>query len=109
MRIRSFLMLMCVIGVFAPWIAFVPYVTEHGLDLPLIMRQMFASRVSAFLSLNVIVSAIVLVVYILSEIRWKPVKLAWVAIAGTLLLGVSFGLPFWLLVSRRLAPFDDPS
>jgi len=107
MRIRSFLMLMCLIGVFVPWIAFVPFVIDHGLDLPLLARQMFASRVSAFVSLGAILSVLTLVVYILSEIRWKPVRLAWVAIAGTLVLGLAFGLPFWLLVSRNLAPFDE--
>jgi hypothetical protein len=109
MRIRNFLMLMCVIGVFGPWIAFVPFVIEHGLDLPLIVRQMFVSRVSAFVSLGAILSALTLVVYIISEIKWKPIRLAWVAIAGTLVLGPAFGLPFWLLVSRRLAPFDEAS
>jgi len=109
MRIRSFLMLMCVVGVFVPYGALLPFVLEHGFDLPLLAQQMFASRVSAFFSLDVIISAIVLVVFIIGEIRWKPVRLAWVAVAGTLLLGVSFGLPFWLLASRWLAPFDESS
>ena len=109
MRIRNFLMLMCVIGVLVPWGWFITFVTEHGYDLPLIFQQMFASRVSAFFSLNMIISAIVLVVFIISEIKWKPVKLAWVAIAGTLFLGVSFGLPFWLLISRRYCYFDEES
>ena len=87
-----------VLGVIVPYAAFVPWVIEHGLDIPLMIEQLFANRVSAFFGLDVIVSAIVLWVFIAVEGRRAGVRHTWAPIAASLTIGVSAGLPLFLLL-----------
>ena len=47
-----------------PYSQFVPWIIEHGPNFELPERQLFANRVSAFLGLDVLVSAIVLFKFI---------------------------------------------
>lgn len=51
------------------------------------------TRIGAFAWWDVIVSAIVLIGFILYEGKRKSIKYLWVPIVGTFTIGVSFGLP----------------
>ena len=75
---------------------FVPWLLEHGLNVALLVRELFANRISAFFAMDVIVSAIVLIWFIQSEGKRLRVRLLWLPTVGTLLVGVSFGFPFFL-------------
>ena len=56
--------------------------------------QLFASKISSFFGIDVIISAFVIVLFVLVE--RKNVKNYSLALVGTLLVGVSFGLPLFL-------------
>jgi hypothetical protein len=88
-------LLLCVLGLVLPYSAFVPWVLEHGLDLPAFVRSMFSNRIASFFALDVIVSAGVVIVLLVTEGRRLGLKL-WSPVLGTLLVGVSFGLPLYL-------------
>jgi hypothetical protein len=45
------------------WVA--PWLSEHGLDAPRFVSELFSTRVGAFFGLDVLVSAVVLVAYCL--------------------------------------------
>jgi hypothetical protein len=45
----------------------VPWLLKHGLDFSLFFGELFANRLSSFFAFDVIVSAIVLIVFICSE------------------------------------------
>lgn len=77
------------------------FLAEHGLDLPLLVRQLFQTNVSAFFGTDVIISGLVLLVFIFREGRRQRMQSLWVYTLSTLLVGVSLGLPLFLLFRER--------
>jgi Protein of unknown function DUF2834 len=73
---------------------------EHGSNITLFFRELFANRISAFFAMDVIVSAIVLIWFIQSEGRRFGVRLLWLPTLGTLIVGVSFGFPLFLFLRQ---------
>ena len=98
MKARHFYLVCCVLGLVLPYSQFVPWVLEHGLDVTSFCRELFANRISAFFAMDVIVSAIVLIWFIRSEGKRLRVRLLWLPIVGTLLVGVSLGFPLFLFL-----------
>lgn len=101
MSLRSTYLVLCILGFALPYAAFVPWVAANGIDLPRFVAELFANRVSSFFALDVAVSAIVVIVLVLGEGRRRGVGHLWAPIAGTLLVGVSFGLPLYLWLRAR--------
>jgi hypothetical protein len=93
-------LVLCVAGVILPYSQFIPFLREHGLDLPLFFQQLFANRVSGFFGMDVIVSSLTLWVFVYSEGRRLKMRHLWVCVVGSLLVGVSLGLPLFLLMRQ---------
>jgi len=100
MKARHFYLVCCVLGLVLPYWQFVPWFLEHGLNLTLFFRELFANRISAFFVLDVIISAIVLIWFIQSEGKRLRVGLLWLPTLGTLVVGVSFGFPLFLFLRQ---------
>jgi Terpene cyclase DEP1 len=101
MRLRHLYLGLCVIGAVLPYSQLIPWITTHGLDFPLFFQELFSTRISGFFALDVIVSAVVLVAFILSEGRRLNLSLLWLPILATLLVGVSLGFPLFLYIRQR--------
>jgi hypothetical protein len=100
MRLRYIYLLLCVLGLAFPYSQFIPFLLENGLDFRLFFQQLSANRISSFFSLDVLVSAVVLIVFIISEgIRLK-IRHLWLPIVGTFAVGVSLGLPLFLYIRQ---------
>ena len=102
MKARYFYLLLCVLGFALPYSQFIPWLLEHGLNFGLFFRELFANRISAFFAIDVIVSAIVLIWFIQSEGKRLRMQLPWLPIIGTLIVGVSFGLPLFLFLRQAM-------
>ena len=89
---------LCVIGAVLPLSSFLPWFGEHGPDLSLFGAQLFANPISSFAGWDLIVSALVLFVFVAVEGRRLKVKPLWAPVAATLAVGVSLGLPLFLLL-----------
>jgi hypothetical protein len=100
MKARHFYLVCCVLGLVLPYSQFVPWLLEHGLNVGLFSRELFANRISAFFAMDVIVSAIVLIWFIQSEGKRLRVSLLWLPTLGTLVVGVSFGFPLFLFLRQ---------
>jgi hypothetical protein len=87
---------LCVVGFLLPYWQFVPWVAEHGLDLPLLVHELFANRISGFFGLDVLVSAVVIWIFIIVEGSRLGMRRLWLPIVATCVVGVSFGLPLFL-------------
>ena len=98
MKARHFYLVCCVLGLLLPYSQFVPWLLEHGLNITLFCRELFANRISSFFAIDVIVSAIVLLWFVQSEGKRLRVGLLWLPTVGTLVVGVSFGLPLFLFL-----------
>ncbi len=94
--VRRLYLVLCIAGTILPCWQFLPFVRDHGLDLPLFIDQLFANPVSGFFGMDVIVSSVVLWVFVFSEGRRIGAKHQWAPIAANLLVGVSLGLPLFL-------------
>ena len=94
---RKYLFLaLFIVGVVVPYLSFVPWVMDHGLDISRLVEELFANRISAFFGLDVVVSAIVLWVFIAIEAPRAGVRHAWAPVVASLAIGVSAGLPLFL-------------
>ena len=93
--------LLSIIGAVVPLSAFLPWLIEHGPDMPLFASALFANRVSAFFGLDVIVSALVLLVAIVAERRRIGLRHPALPVLATCLIGVSCGLPLFLALREQ--------
>src|SRR5436190_6587881 len=100
MKARHFYLVCCVLGLLLPYSQFVPWLLEHGLNVTLFFRELFANRISTFFAADVIISAIVLILFIQSEGKRFEVRLLWLPTFGTLVVGVSFGFPLFLFLRQ---------
>jgi Terpene cyclase DEP1 len=101
MKIRHLYLLFALIGLILPYSQFLPWIVEHqALNITLFIRDLFANRISAFFAMDVIVSAIVLISFIQSKGKRLRMRLLWLPTIGTLIAGVSFGLPFFLYLRQ---------
>jgi hypothetical protein len=100
MNIRTRYLILCVAGFILPYSQFVPWVVANGLDMPLFVRELFSNQIGGFFGLDVIVSAFVLIPFVVAEGRRLRIPKLWLPICGTLLVGVSFGLPLFLFMRQ---------
>jgi len=96
MKIKNIYLALCLLGIIIPYVAFVPWVIENGLNVSLLVNQIASSPVASFGWLDVIISAVALFVFIYSDTRKRKVQYWWLTIIGTLTVGVSLGLPLYL-------------
>ncbi len=109
MRPRTAYLALALVGTLLPYSAFLPFLQEHGLDVRLLVEQLFANRIGAFFGWDVIVSSVVLWWFGATDGRRLGLKHRWAPIVGNLAVGVSLGLPLFLYMrekhlERRLSP-----
>jgi TRAP-type uncharacterized transport system fused permease subunit len=95
MKRKHVYLLLCLAGTILPYWQLVPWLSEHGLDIPLFFNQLFANRISAFFGADVFVSAAVVFVFVAFE-RVRLGSKWWLPAVAVLIVGVSLGLPLLL-------------
>ena|SRR5215813_4728525 len=98
---RWLYLFLAVLGTVLPYSQFVPWLAAHGLNVRLLFTELFLGRVSAFFGLDAIVSALVLFVFIFHEGTARKMRMLWLPVAATCLIGVSCGLPLFLYLRER--------
>jgi Terpene cyclase DEP1 len=96
MKPKAIYLVLCFLGLLLPYWQFVPWVTRDGLNPPLFVRELLANRISAFFGMDVLVSAVVLVVFMRIESARHKIRARWLPILALLTVGVSLGLPLFL-------------
>lgn len=99
--IQYLYLLLALLGAVLPYSQLIPFLREHGLDLKLLVEQMFANRISAFFGLDVLISSVVLWVFVFAEGRRRKMRHLWVYILSNLAVGVSLALPLFLYARER--------
>lgn len=93
---KNLFLLSALAGLAVPYYFLISFFIQNGFQLDLLLIQIFQTPGSTFFAVDVIISAIVLIIYILAENKKAAIQYSWIAITGTLLVGVSFGLPLFL-------------
>ena len=101
MKLKTGYLLLCVLGVALPYWQLVPWLLLHGLNLPLLVQELFANRVGAFFGMDVVVSAIVLMIFAGSESLRLRMPRPWLPLIAVLIVGVSLGFPLFLYLRER--------
>src|SRR5713226_281347 len=96
MKLKTMYLALCFVGAALPYWQFVPWAMQHGVNLPLFVRELFANRISAFFGMDVLVSALVLIVFMRVESARLNIRRRWLPVVGLLTVGVSLGLPLFL-------------
>jgi len=96
MKPKTIYLAFCVAGAMIPYWQFVPWLMQHGMNLPLFVHELFASRISAFFGMDVLVSAVVLLVFMRIEGARLNISRRWLPVLGLLTAGVSLALPMFL-------------
>lgn len=107
MNPKSIYLSLCLVGAILPYSELIPFLRDHGLNIPLFFQQLFSNPIGGFFGMDVIVSSIVLWVLVYVEGRRAGMKHLWAPIAANLAVGVSLGLPLFLYM--REARLGEPS
>ena len=93
--------MLCVAGLAVPYSLFVPWILQHGLNLPLFVRELFSTRIGAFFGMDVLMSAVTLLAFNRIEGAKIGVRGRWLVVLSILTVGVSLGLPLFLYLREQ--------
>lgn len=93
--------LLAVLGTIIPLAQLFGWLVNHGLDVALFFEQAFGPNVAAFAWFDVVLSAIALLFFIYWEGRRMRMTRLWLPALGTCVVGVSLGLPLFLLMREN--------
>lgn len=83
---------LAVIGLILPYSQFISFLFENGVNIGLIIHEITAYRLSAFAWLDVVVTAVVVIVAVFTD----KIKQWWLPVVASLVIGPSCGLPLYL-------------
>lgn len=89
---------LCVLGTILPLTQFVPWLSTNGFAIQQLILDASGSQIAAFAWLDVLFSAIVVLVFVFYEGRQLGMKFLWLPVVGLITVGVSLALPLFLLI-----------
>lgn len=101
MKPKTLYLTLCFLGLVVPYAAFVPWILQHGLNLPLFLHELFSNRIGAFFGMDVLVSAIALLMFVRFEGARLRIRNRWLVLVAVLTVGVSLALPLFLFLRER--------
>lgn len=93
-------LLLCMAGTALPLAQFVPWLSAHGLNVPLLLQQATATHIAAFAWADVLVSGIAVFVFIVVEGHRLGMRRLWLPLV-CMGVGPSLALPLFLLLRER--------
>ena len=95
---RRLYLILAFVGFVLPYYFFVSFLTENGLNVQLFFEQLFANNIAAFFAVDLIITAIVFLIFSYQEARRYRMGNWWAYLLATLLIGPSFALPLFLYI-----------
>ncbi len=93
---------LCIVGTVLPFSQFIPWAVDNGLNVSLFVSDLFANDISGFFAFDVVVSAVVLTIFIVTEGKRLGMQKLWMPMVATFTIGVSCGLPLFLLMREHV-------
>ena len=93
---KTIYVLLILLGIILPLTGLVPFLIEHGVDMPELIRQMFESHIATFFSWDLIISGVTLLFFM--GFDEKRPKLWLIPTLGLFMIGVSFAFPTYALL-----------
>jgi len=84
------------IGLLVPYYFLFEFLGANGLDIPLLIQQLFANNISTFFAVDLVISIIVFWIYMIAEANKLEMENWWLYLLASLTVGLSFALPLFL-------------
>lgn len=96
MAIKQVYLALAVVGTIVPWVFFIAFFAEHGLDLPFFVRSVFDNAAAAGFAADIIISIVVFLIWSWRDARARGIARWWLVLPATCLVGLSLSLPLYL-------------
>ena len=101
MKRKTIYLILCALGAIIPYTKFVPWLAHNGLNWRLFLGQMVANDIASFFALDVVMSAVVVLLFSRLEGRQTRIGNRWLVPVALITVGVSLGLPLFLYLRER--------
>lgn len=98
---QNLYLLAAVVGGIVPWIALIEFLLQPEPTPARFLASMFHNPVAAAVNLDLLISALVFLLWVSIEGRRLGMRRLWWYVPSTLLVGLSFGLPLFLYFRHR--------
>ncbi len=101
--------ILAVTGFLMPYYFLLNFVLANGLNLRMMINQLFANDISTFFAADLVISALVLWLYLYREAARYQMGNSWISVVATLLIGPSFAFPMFVYIreSRMAAQIPE--
>ena len=89
-------LLLAIAGFVLPYYFLLGFLAANGLNLALLVEQLFGTPISTFFAVDLIITAVVFWIFLYQEARRLQMSRWWVYLIATVLVGPSFALPLFL-------------
>ena len=96
---RWIYLVLSIAGTVVPATQFVPWARIHGLSIQLFCQELFATRISSFVTLDLLLTFVT--VLLLAVAARERTRLWWLPVLAWASIGVSAGLPLLLFLDDR--------
>src|SRR5215470_4720431 len=95
---KNLYLALAILGLALPYYFLVSFVVATGPDPGAFVKELFATKISSFFVADLLISAVVFLVYLRPEARRYGMARWWIYVVATLLVGLSFAFPLFLYV-----------
>jgi dolichyl-phosphate-mannose--protein O-mannosyl transferase len=95
-QVKRLYLVLAVLGFTAPYYFLVSFLRANGFDLRLMVDMLFGNPISTFFAVDLVISAVVFLVWSFSEVRRLQLPSWWIYLILTFLVGPSFSIPLFL-------------
>lgn len=96
--IKRVYLILAVAGFVVPYYYFVSFLVANGLDFRLFFQQLFATPISSFFAVDLLLSCVVFAFYLHQEAARYAISKRWLYLVVLLTVGLSCALPLFLYV-----------
>ena len=104
MKYKNLYMLLALLGAIVPFIFFIEFIQQNGLDLVAFSEAAYDNGAAAGLTSDLLISSVVFWIAAIELWRRDRGPAPWVFILVNLVIGLSFALPLYLFVRHLTRP-----
>lgn len=98
---KTIYLVLAILGIVLPMSQFIPASLDGEFSVAGMIEGMTANRTVTGVTLDFMVAVVTGIIFGVFEAVRLKIRLAWIPLVGTFLIGFSFGLPFFLYLRER--------
>ena len=92
---------LALLGLLIPYYFLFNFLAASGLNISLLIKQLFANDISSFFAVDLVISILVFWFYMFAQANRLQMKNSWLYLLASLLVGLSCALPLFLYFKER--------